>query len=197
FAGETSIHQFESGQFLSANSVVTMLVGSESEMWVDFSLPQKYAAIETGTTVKVLAADISQEVIPARVIAVDKTISRDSRTIAVRAVLEKELENIKPGTIVSVSVPIESSQQVVRLPGSAVRVDTFGAYVFRLESDDDAKLRAIRTPVDLAEKVGEYAIVSSGLTAGQHLATKGAFKLREGIWVKDANDAQPDNTETQ
>lgn len=186
FTAYSSIHQFEVGQFLAANSWITRLVGKGSNVWVDFAVPQQYSAIQVGATVLVSTADSSTVNAVARVIAVEQGISRESRTVSVRAQLQAAEPHLKPGTIVSVSVPMGDAVQAVTLPSSAVRVDTFGAYVFTLELDAQDKLRASRRPVTVASKEAESSIIKQGLNAGELVATQGAFKLREGIWVKPA-----------
>jgi hypothetical protein len=40
----------------------------------------------------------------------------------------------------------------------------------------------------VSSKEQEYTIVKDGLLAGERIATKGAFKLREGIWVKESSE---------
>lgn len=186
FKGYSSIHQFEVGQFLSANSMVTRLVGDGGDSWVDFAIPQQYAGIEIGSVVTVSASDSQVQDVPAKVIAIERGISRQSRTVQVRAALEPGISPLKPGTIVSVSTPLGPPTQTVTLPSSAVRVDTFGAYVFVLEPDPEGKIRASRRPVSVSSKELEVTIIEGGLAAGELVATKGAFKLREGIWVKEA-----------
>jgi membrane fusion protein (multidrug efflux system) len=148
FKGYSSIHQFEVGQFLSANSMVTRLVGDGGESWVDFAIPQQYSGIEIGSLVTVSAPESQVQDVPAKVIAVERGISRQSRAVQVRA---------------------------------------FGPYVFVLESDPEGKIRAKRRPVSVSSKEQEYTIVKDGLLAGERIATNGAFKLREGIWVKESS----------
>ncbi len=190
FTAHSSIHQFEVGQFLAANSWITRLVGENSDVWIDFAVPQQYASINVGATVLVSTAAKPNANTQARVIAVESGISRASRSVSVRAKIaagEVPFEgSLKPGTIVSVSVPISDAIQAVTLPSSAVRVDTFGPYVFVLDRADDDKLRASRRPVTVASKEAELSVITQGLEAGQLVASQGAFKLREGIWVKTA-----------
>jgi membrane fusion protein (multidrug efflux system) len=191
FKGFSSIHQFEPGQFLEANSMVTRLVGDTGDTWVDFAIPQQYVTIQPGSAVTISAQGSE---LNAKLIAVEQGVSRESRTVQMRAALDYGdtplmSTPLMPGTIVSVSVPIGESIQTVSLPSSAVRVDTFGAYVFVLETDAEGKLRANRRPVTQVSKEGEFTVISEGLAAGEMVATKGAFKLREGIWVKQTTES--------
>ena len=42
FSGTTSIHDWEVGTYIAANSIVTSLVGDLSDVWVDFSVAGEY-----------------------------------------------------------------------------------------------------------------------------------------------------------
>ncbi|NNC98643.1 MAG: efflux RND transporter periplasmic adaptor subunit [Gammaproteobacteria bacterium] len=194
FSGFVGLHDFEVGEFLAANTVITTLVGDLQTLWVDFSLPQKYAQLTVGTIVSVRAPDISDAVLQATVLAVEPNISADSRNLKVRAVLGNPDLTMKPGSFVQVSAPIGNSRQVIRLPSAAVRVDTFGAYVFRLAKDDAGKWRASRRPVTVITKEGDESIVSEGIEVGDVIATVGSFKLREGILVNQSNRQESTDT---
>lgn len=51
FSGTASIHDWEVGTYIAANTVITRIIGDLSSVWVDFSIPQWQANIELGSTV--------------------------------------------------------------------------------------------------------------------------------------------------
>src|SRR5210317_2085055 len=53
FSGRVGIHSFEAGQYLSANTLITSLVGSTGEIWVDFQIPQFYPQLPIGSAVTI------------------------------------------------------------------------------------------------------------------------------------------------
>lgn len=77
----------------------------------------------------------------------------------------------------------------MRLPNAAVRYDSFGAYVYKLEQAPDGKLRARRQPIELGSHHDKELIVLSGLQANDQVATVGSFKLSAGMLVNLADDA--------
>lgn len=189
FTGTAGIHQFEKGQVISDNTLVTQLVGDLSSLWVDFYLPQKYANLEIGTQVTIRNQDDLRSSAIAKVIAVEPTISNSSRTIKARAEFQNSVA-LKPGAIVKVTTPVATARNVVTVPGTAIRRDGFGAFVFVLQENQDGKVRAHRRPVSIAEQNIARVSVLEGLEPGERVATMGSFKLREGIWVKDAADQE-------
>lgn len=187
FSGTVGIHQFEVGQVLDSNVVVTQLVGELEQLWVDFFLPQKFANLAVGTTVTVSATDIIDQTLTGRVIAVEPIVSRQSRSVRARASLENASGELKPGLIVQVNALVGAARQVVRLPNTAVRRDAFGNFVFALQKDADGGWRAHRKPIKVISSDSRDAIVTAGVEVGDMIAATGSFKLREGLLVKVSN----------
>ncbi|MFT5655056.1 MAG: membrane fusion protein (multidrug efflux system) [Arenicella sp.] len=186
FDGFAGLHDFEVGEFLSANTVITDLVGDLDTLWIDFSVPQKYSELSSNTLVLIEAPQFSDDRLSATILAVEPLISRKSRSLKVRAVLDNSKRLLKPGYIVNVFAPVADVRQIVRLPNTAVRLDAFGAYVFALSKDKDNQWRASRRPITVLAKQGYDSIIGSGLQAGDVVATTGSFKLREGLLVYQA-----------
>jgi membrane fusion protein (multidrug efflux system) len=192
FDGVTGIHQFEPGQVLGDNHVITHLVGDLDILWVDFNLPQKFTGLKAGVDVFIRPDDGHSQNLRAEVIAVEPNITIASRSVRARAEFPNTQQQLKPGAIVQVSVPVGDARAVFRLPGTAIRRDSFGTYVFVLEKDDLGKWRAQRRPVSIASQNNTQVTVLEGLDEGEIIAAMGSFKLREGILV---NISQSDRDE--
>nr|WP_297349545.1 efflux RND transporter periplasmic adaptor subunit [uncultured Glaciecola sp.] len=187
FSGQAGLHELEIGAFLSADTMATKLVSDSHTVWVDFNIPQTYSNLTVGTNVAVSADNLGLHDAKAVIAAIDQEISTRSRNIKVRAELTSHQVKLKPGAIVTVSVPVDALKQVVRLSSKAIRYDTFGSYVFKLTKDDKDNWRAARQVVNVIYKEGESSIIdiasSNGLEVNDIIATQGSFKLREGILV--------------
>jgi membrane fusion protein (multidrug efflux system) len=187
FSGQAGLHQLEIGAFLSANTMTTKLLSDSNTVWVDFNIPQTYSNLAIGTEVSVSSNSLELYDAKAVITAIDQEISTRSRNIKVRAELTSDQVKLKPGAIVTVSVPVYALKQVVRLSSKAIRYDSFGSYVFKLTKDDKDNWRAARQVVNVIHKEGEISIIdiasSNGLTLKDVIATQGSFKLREDILV--------------
>jgi membrane fusion protein (multidrug efflux system) len=193
FDGFAGLHDFEVGEFLSANTVITDLVGDLDTLWIDFSVPQRYSGLSSDTLIFVEAAELGTDRLSATISAVEPLISSQSRSLKVRAVFDNKKRLLKPGFIVNVFAPVDYVRQIVRLPNTAVRLDAFGTYVFVLSKDKANQWRASRRPVTVDAKQGYDSIISSGLQTGDVIATTGSFKLREGLLVYQAkNQRRPE-----
>lgn len=186
FDGQTGIHSFETGQFLAENSFITTLIGDLGFVWLDFKVPQFYRALPIGTelTVRMIGNENNKFETKAEVIAVNTTVSADNRSLFYRAKLKDE-GKLRAHTMVHVDVPKGSSLKLIQVPAVAIQHDRNGTFVFAL-SKDEKGFRARKQKVALENIVGEKAYISDGLNEGDHIATIGAFKLREGILVFDA-----------
>lgn len=183
FNGSASIHEWEVGTYIQANTVITDLVGDLSSVWVDFSLPQWHGKIDVGSEVKVLAPEIASASMSAQIKAVNQQINAASRSVMVRATLDNESQTLRPGAIVNVLIPIKNPQSVYPIPNEGLRFDAFGSFVFVLEKDDKGDYRARRQPVTVAARELNQAMISKGVSSGDVIATVGSSKLIEGILV--------------
>ena len=185
FDAFTGLHQLEIGQFISANTLITHLVGIDQRVWVDFNLPQQQAGVSVNTPVHIYSAGLLQQAMPGVVIARDAAVMAQSRNLRFRAEIQDSQHRLKPGVLVEVDVPVGASQSAVMLPGTAIRRDNFGAYVYRIQEKNteqgQRELRAQKQSVSLGPNQGEQVIVLKGVAAGERIAANGAYKLRDGM----------------
>lgn len=183
FKARVGIHNLEPGQYLDTNSQITTLIGVQPYTWVDFNLPQTYHELALGTKVEIDTIMLNGTRVSATVVAADPMLSSTSRNLKYRAQVESQLLSLKPNTLVKVTVPVASEIATVAVPDLAVTRDHLGDYVFLLEAEGEGAYRAKRQKVILGERMGDRVMIKSGLTLGQMVAAKGAFKLRPGLKV--------------
>ena len=169
------------GQYLAAGNVITRLVGTDTKIWVDFSLPQQQASLAVGDSMSLMGYPESGAVVIAR----DSWVDSQSRNVRYRAEANAS-DSLLPGSFVRVSVPMGAISRLIQVPASAVRYDAMGANVYVLnpsEEGADAPERASRRAVELGAENDQKILVLSGLNAGERVAANGSFKLRENILV--------------
>jgi membrane fusion protein (multidrug efflux system) len=191
FDGITGLHAFEVGAFIAANSLIINLIGDENKVWVDFSIPQSEYQISPDVELTVTTLGDPDTPINGKLLAIDPVISTTSRNLRIRAELDNQKAHLKPGTSVQVRVPIGEMKTIVRLPNTAIRYDSFGAYVYLLNQGEGGKLRAARKPVTVGAHDQKEVVVLSGLDVNDVVATVGSFKLRPGMLVNLTADSAP------
>ena len=191
FDASIGIHNISVGQFLDSNTEITDLIGVDDYIWVDFKVPQTYPQLALNSKVEVTISGASSLVgvtSQAIITSMEPLLTQDSRQLKYRAkVLTSEL-NVKPNQLVKVAVPINSAQPVIVVPSLAIVRDQLGDYVFKLIKDDKGDYRASREKVELGDRINEQVIINEGLSSGELVAAKGAFKLRQGLKTHFDND---------
>ncbi len=198
FDAISSLHQLEVGQFLSAGTEITRLVGVSDHIWIDFSIPQDQARIEVGSQVDIV---VREGATPrqAVVIARDAAVNLRSRNLRMRAQLGENAGDLLPGMLVRVRVPLGGEVMAMAVPPTAIRRDAMGASVYVLDpvqENGQSKTRARKRSVRLADVRQadlreDLVVVLEGLSAGEKIAAIGAFKLRDGSLVAPG---EPDPT---
>lgn len=176
FDAKVGIHNLEVGQFLDKNNQIVTLIGVNEFTWVDFYLPQAYQEISLGTEVEITPIGSSEQ-LTAEIIAINPQLSQQSRHLKYRAQISKAKLSLKPHTLLNISVPVGTEKTLVSVSDLAIVRDLLGNYVFVLEPAEAGAYRAKKVKVELADRDGDTVMIASGVSAGQLIATKGAFKL--------------------
>jgi len=183
FDAIVGLHELTTGQYLDSSSSIANLVGMSDVLWVEFSLPQSYSALALNESVNVNSSSGVQ--LSANIIALEPTLTSQSRQLKYRAQFGIKDHNIKPYSLVNVVAPISKAESKISIPDVALTNDQFGHYVFTLTPDEGGKgaYRAKRKQVWIVLKNEAQAVIEKGLEVGEMIATTGAFKLRDGMKV--------------
>ena len=190
FDARTSLHEWQPGQYVTAGTTVTWLVGAGDDVWVDFWLPQSVALNRVADAVSVAVDGLDGEVLDGTLLAQEPFVGRESRNVRFRALLKGVAGRVETGAIASVRVDVGAPSPAIAVPATAVRRDAFGPHVFVLnpaEAGAAAELRASRRAVEVLQVDGDTAYIGSGLEAGEEVAGDGAFKLRDGVLAARAD----------
>lgn len=176
FNAKVGIHNLEVGQYLDKNTHILELVGVNDFTFIDFYLAQVHQELAVGSVVDILEIN-QKQTYQAEVIAVDPQLSRQSRHLKYRARIASANLSLKPNTLINVAVPISTEMSLVAVADLAIVRDQLGEYVFVLEPESEGVYRAKKVKIEIGDRQDDMVLVLSGLTAGQFIATKGAFKL--------------------
>ncbi|HKW42029.1 MAG TPA: efflux RND transporter periplasmic adaptor subunit [Gemmatimonadales bacterium] len=181
FRARVGLSDVHPGQYLNEGTELTTLQGVDAAANVDFTVAQGVAAqLQPGEPVAVYAAG-DPHPISARIVAIDAKVDPTTRNALVRARIPGRAP--APGASVRVEVPVGPDTKVVAIPVSALRKGPGGDHVFLIAADSAGHNRAHEQPVQSGPVLDDDVVILSGLTPGQHVATSGSFKLREGVLV--------------
>jgi membrane fusion protein, multidrug efflux system len=195
FDGRISIRQIEVGQVLSPGQPIATLQ-SVSPIHAEFWLPQRaLAELTVGQRARMRTDAFPAGAWAGKVTTINPEIDTATRNVRIRATFENPDGRLRPGMYASVEVLAPEQGAVLAIPATAVLYAPYGDSVFVLEHKADSAGKAITVArqqfVRLGERRGDFVAVTSGLNAGEAVASSGAFKLRNGATVLVNNALAP------
>lgn len=192
FHARVGITNWQPGAYLDAGTLIVTLQGTDTDAYVDFTLPQDSAAsVRTDTEIRLSGPAVPGGGTAATIMAEDNAADGTNRAVQFRAVATGFGERLRPGTFVDVTVETGAPQRAVMIPLAALRRSPAGQHVFVLVTEE-GKLRARQRTVETGPVQGNDIAVEKGLAAGELIAASGSFKLREGLLVETTlPDAAP------
>jgi membrane fusion protein (multidrug efflux system) len=191
FRARVGIADVHPGQYLAEGTLLTTLQGVESGVNVDFEVAQQVAAsLHEGDAIEV-QVNPDAPAIAARIAAIDARVDPTTRNATVRALTHsgRAGTSLTPGSSVRVEVPVGPARRVVAIPVSALRKGPGGDHVFVITPDQTGRTRVHSRSVQSGPVLGDEVVILAGVSAGEHLATAGSFKLRESVLVAIAPDS--------
>lgn len=183
FTGELGLHSLEVGQYIEANTALVSLLGRVDPIWVEVNIPQNLSALNIGSELDIY---FQNNVVKGRVITKSRIADPVNRTLTFRIAIPNEARKIAPGSFVQVGIPAGTNETVYIVADTAVRYSALGSHVFVLSLDDNNQYRAVRQEVTVLDKNTNQVVIKADFAPDSVIATLGAFKLREGMWVKIA-----------
>jgi membrane fusion protein, multidrug efflux system len=144
-------------------------------------LPEIMPQLNAGTALEVIAYDRTNlhQLATGQVSAVDNQIDTTTGTVKVRAQFDNTDNALFPNQFVNARLLVETLQNVVTVPTSAIQRGSPGAYVYVINANNTVSVRQIGTGV-IDENL---TAVNSGLSAGERVVIDGTDRLRDGLPV--------------
>ena len=188
--GRVGLRLVDPGNYVQTTSSTGIAVITQLQpITVIFSIPEDdlpeiMPQFSAGTTLIVTAYDRANLHLLAtgKVSAVDSQIDTTTGTVKVRAQFDNADNALFPNQFVNARLLVETLQNVVTVPTSAIQRGSPGTYVYAINTDSTVAVRQIKTgAVD-----GDLTEVRSGLTAGERVVIDGTDRLRDGLRVSVA-----------
>ena len=171
-------------RFVSVGDYVTRGTKVASVMRVDplrveLTVPEQYvSAVATGRPVTFEVDAYPGETFTGQVRYVSPSIAADTRALTIEAVVPNAASRLKPGFFATAQIEQATMVPGVLVPATAVRTISGTARVFVVAGD-----RAEERIVTVGQAVGERVEITSGLKAGERVASSGIERLVDGVRV--------------
>ena len=184
FAGVLGLRRVSEGAWVTPGTVITTL-DDVSEIFVDFTVPEKYlAALATGVVFEARTPVLPGEALVGRVTGLEPRIDPQSLTALARGTLANAEGRLRPGMLFTVWLDV-APRMSSWLPEKAVVSLGERQFVF-VETDG----KVSRREVWLGRREAGMVEAREGVNAGERVVTDGVGKMREGMSVKISNVQQ-------
>jgi RND family efflux transporter MFP subunit len=167
------------GDYVTPGTKVASVIRT-SNLRVELTVPGQYLAeVKTGGAVTLEVDAYPGQVFTGLIRYVAPALRAESRALIVEAVVPNETGQLKPGLFATAKIEQTSEEPAVLVPATAVRSVSGAARVYVVESDGVAQERLVTT----GQAVGDLIEITSGLAAGDTVATSNVTQLTDGAPV--------------
>jgi membrane fusion protein, multidrug efflux system len=122
----------------------------------------------------------STEIAQGKLGSIDNQVDATTGTVKLRAVFDNRDGKLFPQQFVNARLLVDTLQDAIIVPTSAVQLGAPGSYVYVVNADSTVSIRVIKPgPVD-----GEQTAVLSGLEVGETVVNDGVDRLYDGAKVQ-------------
>ena len=117
---------------------------------------------------------------------IDNVIDQTTASYRLKATFPNEDEKLWPGEFVNARLLVETKQNVLVVPNTAIQRGPKGLFVWAVTEKNTATPK----PVEVGPSIGDITIVTSGLDDAERVITGGQYKLRTDVPVSITSKPQ-------
>jgi membrane fusion protein, multidrug efflux system len=189
--GRVGVRLVDPGNIVSTTDTNGIIIVNEvSPIAVTFTVPQgdfqRLANLSNGFSKPLVTQALSQEtnqpIGQGSLNVADNHVDQSTGTVQMKARFPNTDRHLWPGQFVNVRLTVQTLQNAVTVPATAVNQGPNGPFVF-VVNDDKARIQ----PVKVATTQDFTAVIQDGVKAGDTVVTDGQLSLRPGSKVKARN----------
>jgi membrane fusion protein, multidrug efflux system len=178
YSGQVGLRSISMGAYISPADVITTLRQVE-ELKLEFSIPEKYAKeVRKGDRIT-FHVDGGQRTHSATVIATENSVEQTTRTLRIRALVDKIDPELVPGLFARINLQLGKMNDALLVPTQALVSTARNKQVAVLRRDS-----VVFNVVETGVRDSAYVQVTQGLKAGDTIVTTGLMVLKPNSKVK-------------
>jgi membrane fusion protein (multidrug efflux system) len=178
YTGTVGLRNISLGSYISPAEIVTT-IRQVDQLKLEFAIPEKYAKeIAKGYTVQ-FKVDGGSQTHSATVMATENSVDQNTRTLKVRAVVNKRHAELVPGTFAKVNLQLGKDEKALLVPTQALIPSARNKQVILLRGDS-VKFTIVETGI----RDSAYVQIVKGLSPGDTIITTGLMAIRPKAVVK-------------
>lgn len=195
-SGRIGVRLVDAGNLIAANDPTGIVsINQITPIGVTFTVPQgdfqRLAAASDGfrktLPVKAFSQETNQLLATGQLVVVDNHVDSNTATVALKARFDNTGHTLWPGQFVNVVLTLETLQDVLTIPNTAVNEGPNGPFAFVVAPHNKVTER----PIAIQTTQGATAVLKSGLKAGEQVVTDGQLTLAEDSTICVAGQKTP------
>ena len=179
FPGFVQARRVSPGEYLRLQSPVMVIVRTDT-LRARLSVPERWAgAIKAGSTVDLRVEAHPGEVFRGRLDRINPSVSSETRTFEIEALVPNADGRLKPGFFVEGSLPSEIEERALTIPPDAVNY-RYGVYKVFLVNGDKVEERDVKPGQQQESRIE----ILEGLRAGDRVAVPVQGQLSNGDAIR-------------
>ena len=181
FPGAVQARNVHPGEYLRLQSPILVLVRTD-HLRARLAVPERWAGwIKDGGLVDLHVEAFPGETFQEHISRINPTVSQDSRTFEVEALLDNKTGRLKPGFFVQASMPSDKEDKAMFVPETAVNY-RYGVYKVFVVTGNRVSEKQIRPAGQTEDQRFE---VAEGLKVGDRVAVPISGDLHDGDTIQD------------
>lgn len=177
FSGKLGLRNISNGAYITPATTISTL-RKVSQLKLEFTVPEKYGTgMKVGGRVQ-FTIDNSEKMYAARIIATENNIAEETRSLKVRAVVDKGDADLIAGAFVKVQIDLGKNDSALMIPSQAVVPKARNKQVF-VYRGGVADIATVTTGIRDSSMVE----ITSGLKAGDTIIITGLLTTKQGAKV--------------
>ena len=176
-SGQLGVDDVAVGTFITAGQTSLVSIGSINPIFAQFTISEnEYLKFMTVQAMHTLA-DGKEYPFEGRVVETDRQLANNTGSLVLKAVFPNQSGLLMPGMFARVKLEGETIPNAILVPQRAVQQLLGKSFVMIVDENGKAKAQS----VELAQQIGSYYIVTSGLKASDRIVVEGLTSLQEGM----------------
>ncbi|CDY74795.1 Probable RND efflux membrane fusion protein [Caballeronia glathei] len=189
-SGRIGLRLIDPGNFVTASSQPGIAVITQMKpTTVEFTVPQNalesvLQRVNAGAKlpVTIYSSDNLKQLATGELYTINNQMATATGTVTLRASVPNDNEALFPNEFVNVTLLVDTLQNAVLVPTSAVQTGAPGEYVYLVNDNNTVSVRTVTA----GPASGPYTAIVSGLEAGQRVVVDGLDRLSDGAHIKPA-----------
>ena len=186
-SGQLGVDDVAVGTFITAGQTALVSIGSIDPIFAQFTISEneylKFMTVQSmqadhnPMTATITLADGKEYPFEGRVVETDRELANNTGSLVMKAVFPNPSGLLMPGMFARVKLSGETIPNAILVPQRAIQQLLGKSFVMVVDENNKSKAQS----VELAQQVGSYYVVTSGLKATDRIVVEGLTSLQEGM----------------